>query len=176
MKIVVVASKNPVKIQAVKQGFEAMFPGQIFVCQGISAPSGVKDQPESDIEALQGAFNRARAVTQKAPDADYWVGVEGGIEEQAGEMAAFAWVVIIAGNKIGKARTAAFYLPPPVIELIHQGVELGEADDIVFGRSNSKQENGAVGLLTGNAIDRTGLYRQAVVLALAPFKNPDLYV
>jgi inosine/xanthosine triphosphatase len=124
---------------------------------------------------LQGAFNRAQAVAQQALDANYWVGVEGGIEERDGEMAAFAWVVVVADKRIGKARTATFFLPPPVVNLIRQGIELGEADDIVFGRFNSKQENGAVGLLTGNVVDRTGLYQQAVVLALAPFKNPELY-
>jgi inosine/xanthosine triphosphatase len=137
MKIIAVASKNPVKIQAVKQGFEAMFPRQDFVCQGISAPSGVKDQPESDVEALQGALNRAQAVAQQALDANYWVGVEGGIEERDGEMAAFAWVVVVADKRIGKARTATFFLPPPVVNLIRQGIELGEADDIVFGRRGS---------------------------------------
>ena len=31
----------------------------------------------------------------------------------------------------------------------------GEAADIVFGRTNSKQENGAVGLLTGDALERS---------------------
>jgi non-canonical (house-cleaning) NTP pyrophosphatase len=54
-------------------------------------------------------------------------------------------------------------------------MELGEADDLVFGRSNSKQDNGAIGLLTGDVIDRAQLYEQAVILALVPFKNPDMY-
>jgi len=58
---------------------------------------------------------------------------------------------------------------------VRQGKELGEADDLVFAKENSKQDNGAVGLLTGNVIDRTALYQQAVVLALIPFKNPHLY-
>jgi non-canonical (house-cleaning) NTP pyrophosphatase len=58
---------------------------------------------------------------------------------------------------------------------VRQGMELGDADDAVFGRSNSKQANGAVGILTGNVIDRAELYEQAVVLALIPFKNPELY-
>ena len=69
----------------------------------------------------------------------------------------------------------SFYLPPQVAELVRQGVELGEADDIVFGQSNSKQASGAVGLLTGDVIDRAGLYEGAVILALIPFKNRQLY-
>ncbi|MEA2092741.1 MAG: DUF84 family protein, partial [Patescibacteria group bacterium] len=55
------------------------------------------------------------------------------------------------------------------------GKELGEADDIVFQRNNSKQENGAVGILTGDVVDRTKCYTEAVILALIPFKNVNLY-
>ena len=58
---------------------------------------------------------------------------------------------------------------------MRQGLELGQADDIVFGRSNSKQANGAVGILTDDVIDRAQLYEPAVIFALIPFKNPDLY-
>jgi non-canonical (house-cleaning) NTP pyrophosphatase len=54
-------------------------------------------------------------------------------------------------------------------------MELGHADDLVFNKSNSKQENGAVGILTENVIDRAEFYKQAVILALIPFKNPTLY-
>ena len=91
-------------------------------------------------------------------------------------MEAFAWVVIKAkGNGFGKGRTGTFFLPPQIAELIKQGKELGEADDIVFGRTNSKQENGAVGILTENVVDRTKYYTEAVVLALIPFKNKKLY-
>ena len=51
----------------------------------------------------------------------------------------------------------------------------GDADDVVFERSNSKQANGAVGLLTGDVITRASLYAHAVVLALIPFRNMELY-
>ena len=76
---------------------------------------------------------------------------------------------------MGKGRTGAFFLPESVANLVRHGKELGEADDIVFGRSNSKQANGAIGILTGDVVDRTQLYEQAVILALIPFKNPQLY-
>ena len=90
-------------------------------------------------------------------------------------MAASAWIVILHINTITKARTGAFFLPPKVTELINQGMELGEADDIVFGDSNSKQKGGAVGLLTNNVIDRTSFYVEAVILAAIPIKNKTLY-
>jgi len=173
---IVVASHNPVKIQAAVHGFQRMFPEEEFTVQNVSAPSGVSRQPQTNIETLQGALNRARGAARQLPSANYWVGIEGGVEETVtGEMIAFAWVVVCDRQREGRGRTGTFYLPPAVADLIRQGKELGEADDIVFGRNNSKQENGAVGLLTGDVIDRAKLYEHAVILALVPFKNAALY-
>jgi inosine/xanthosine triphosphatase len=170
----IIASTNPVKIQSALHGFRQMFPAETFTAEGISVPSGVSDQPMSDDETLQGALNRASNARAAHPTADYWVGIEGGCEEKHGELWTFAWVVILRGEVIGKARTGAFMLPHEVATLVRSGVELGIADDRVFGRSNSKQSNGAVGLLTADLIDRQRYYEHAVILALIPFKNTAL--
>jgi inosine/xanthosine triphosphatase len=176
MQKVIIASTNPVKIAAVRLGFQQMFPEQSFDFTGLRcAPISISEQPMSDLQTLQGATERCQCAAKNRPDADYWVGVEGGVSDVSGEMNAFAWVVIKSREQVGKARTAEFALPPSVANLVRQGKELGEADDLVFAKENSKQDNGAVGLLTGNVIDRTALYQQAVVLALIPFKNPHLY-
>jgi inosine/xanthosine triphosphatase len=90
-------------------------------------------------------------------------------------MEAFAWIVVNGNNLSGKAQTSTFQLPPRIVDLINQGVELGHADDMVFKRKNSKQGNGAVGILTHNIIDRVEYYRHAVILALIPFVNQELY-
>jgi len=177
VKTIIIASQNPVKIQAVLHGFQRMFLDQELTVQTVSVPSGVSRQPLSNAETLQGAVNRAAGAALQMPDADFWVGIEGGVEEtERGEVLAFAWVAVCDVHQMGRGRTGTFYLPPRVATLIRQGKELGEADDIVFGRTNSKQENGAVGLLTGDVIDRAQLYEQAVILALIPFKNPALYL
>lgn len=175
MKTIVVASLNPVKAAAVLGGFERLFPEEEFVVQAVSVPSGVSDQPMTDGETRQGARNRARKAREARPEADFWAGVEGGCELQDGELVAFAWVEVLSRERESHARTAAFRLPPEVQKLVEDGMELGDADDRIFGKSNSKQLNGAVGLLTGNVMTRTSLYEQAVVLALIPFKNPELY-
>jgi inosine/xanthosine triphosphatase len=175
VKIIVIASGNPVKMEAARRGFQKMFPGETFEMRSVEASSGVQDQPMSSQETRQGAHNRACAAAKAIPQADYWVGIEGGIEDVGEEMEAFAWVVVYSPQLTGKGRTGAFFLPPAVASLIRQGKELGEADDIVFSQNNSKQANGAIGILTGDVIDRTSLYEHAVILALAPFKNPELY-
>jgi inosine/xanthosine triphosphatase len=172
---IILASKNPVKIQATLNGFKQMLSDDEFEITGVSVSSDVNDQPLSDSETLQGAKKRAANAFALKPDADFWVGIEGGIENINEELSVFAWVVIMSKEKSGKGRTAAFILPRQVADLIHQGLELGEADDRIFHRSNSKQENGAVGILTGDVIDRCTLYEPAVILALIPFKNPAFY-
>jgi inosine/xanthosine triphosphatase len=172
---IVVASLNPVKVGVARRGVERMFPAETIEHRAVSVPSGVRAQPFSHLETLTGARNRADAAAAIYPDADFWFGIEGGVEEQDGELAAFAWVVARSGSRYGKACSGTFYLPHEVAQLVRGGMELGEADDRVFGRINSKQANGAVGLLTDDAIDRAAFYEQAVMLALIPFKNPLLY-
>ncbi|PSL00453.1 inosine/xanthosine triphosphatase [Cecembia rubra] len=174
-KLIIVGSKNPVKISCTEAAFHQAFQGS-FLVEGLNINSGVSDQPYGDEETYQGAFNRANNAKLVFPEADYWVGIEGGVDLVGSEMHAFAWVVVIdkMGN-VGKARTSTFFLPKAIVELVEAGVELGEADDRVFQRSNSKQEDGAVGILTNGALERKEYYQQAVLLALIPFLQRDLY-
>ena len=153
-----------------------MFKQEAFDFEDISVPSGVQDQPMNNKTTLEGALNRANNAMAIKQNADYWVGIEGGIEKtEENEMLAFAWIVVRSKDYIGKGKTGSFFLPDKIINLINEGKELGEADDIVFGLNNSKQKNGAVGILTENAINRTDLYSQGVVLALIPFKQKKYY-
>ncbi len=175
MKKIIVASKNPVKIQAALQGFQEMFPSEVFEAEGISVASGVSDQPMGNAETFLGASNRVQAAQQAMPNADYWIGIEGGNIATENAMEVMAWIVIRTATRTGKARTAGFFLPPRVIELVEQGYELGEADDIVFGVANSKQTGGSSGLLTDNVMTRLRFYVPAVILALIPFKKQELY-
>ncbi len=175
MPTIIVASQNPVKVNSTLEAFQRVFPDDTFDVSGVAVPSDVSDQPMTHRETMQGAFNRATHARKAQPDADYWVGIEGGIEDTDMGMQCFAWVIILSTvDKVGRGQTAIFYLPLEVATLVRQGVELGHADDQVFGRENSKQSNGAIGLLTADAVDRTSYYVQAVIMALVPFKNPSL--
>lgn len=175
MKLIIVASQNPVKIRAIQQGFERIFAPEQIILHSVSVESGVPDQPVSNAETLRGACKRVENARNLHPNADFWAGIEGGVEDLGDELTAFAWVVIQSDDRMGKSRTGTFILPNEVARHVRRGMELGDADDLVFGEDNSKQKNGAVGLLTGNAIDRTSFYTEAVILALIPFKNPHLY-
>jgi inosine/xanthosine triphosphatase len=171
MKKVVVASTNPVKIAAIASAFRQMFPEEEWQCIGVATDSGVSKQPLGDRETKKGARNRIRQV-RKSHKADFWAAVEGGCVVERKKIAAIAWIIIVnSDGKTGVARAAQFYLPKEIANLIHKGYELGDADDIVFGRTNSKQQNGSVGLLTGDMITRTDYYTHPAILALIPFRT-----
>ena len=175
MKKVIIASLNPVKISCVENTFKSAFPGETFDFKGVSVPSGVSEQPMSNSETYLGAYNRAKNAQKSGADGDFYVGIEGGIEKDEMGMNAFAWIVILSSNQKGESKTATFCLPQAIVELIDQGMELGHADDRVFKRNNSKQKDGAIGILSHGLIDRTRYYEQAVTMALIPFMNTDLY-
>lgn len=177
---VIVASLNPVKLEAVRL---ALVTFDISDCRitGVEVNSGVPDQPMTDMETLSGARNRVIQIRREFPDAELWIGIEGGIEPRNDHLEAFAWVYaawpsgVNRGEGTGQSRTTSFQLPHKVSRLIEEGFELGAANDQVFCQHNSKQKGGALGLLTHNKITRTQLYRQAVELALIPYVNSDLY-
>ena len=167
---IVVTSHNPVKIAAVRQAFESQFPNREITLIPVSVDSGVSDQPMSDQETRQGARNRVSNAILKTPDADFWVGLEGGLDFFDDHLLAFAWMVIAGSdNRISETRSATLPLPPQVQTLVSEGLELGEANDRVFSTLNSKQGGGAFGLLTDGLLTRESIYTQTLILALVPF-------
>jgi inosine/xanthosine triphosphatase len=169
---VIVASRNPVKIGAASEAFATVFPGASVDVSGVDVDSGVGDQPDSDAETREGARARALKASDAEPDADFWVGLEGGVEVIDGQLMAFAWMAV-KGPKgdVSESRSATLPLPPAVKELVESGMELGEANDRVFSTVNSKQGGGAYGLLTDGRYTRESIYAQTLIIALTPFVN-----
>ena len=172
---VVVASANPVKVRATRQAFEAQFPGHPLDLVSVDVESGVSEQPVTDAETRDGAINRARNASRQNPDAEFYVGIEGGVETIEGQLFAFAWMAIKSAQQhMSIGRTTTLPLPPQVMSLMQQGLELGEANDQVFSTHNSKQKGGAFGLLTDGKYSRCDVYTQTLMVTLVPFAK-DLY-
>lgn len=172
MKIVV-ASQNPVKISAAHKAFTLLFPDTPFELLSVDVDSGVGDQPVSDVATRAGARARATGAKEVHADADFCVGLEGGIEVIDDQLMAFAWMAIRGpAGEISEARSTTLPLPPVIKELVAAGMELGEANDKVFATVNSKQGGGAFGLLTEGLHTRESVYTQTLIMALIPFVNP----
>jgi len=175
-KTVLVASKNPIKIEAIREGFFKVFPDTEYEFLSVEVSSGVSDQPFGMEETLTGAKNRVEQLVNTQPSAAYYAGIEGGVAVHEGELFAFAWIVIRnSDGYLSKSQTGHFPLPSRVKMLVEQGIELGHATDQIFELHNSKQDIGAVGALTNQIIIRKDYYVHAVILALIPFLKPDLF-
>lgn len=172
---IAVGSNNPVKLKAVETAFKIVWPDEEWIVVGVDAPSGVSDQPMSDKESILGAKNRARQAIEKT-QADYGVGLEGGIQKVEEIYFTYGWVVVVdKEGKEGIGCGVRSNVPLKVIDMINQGMELGKASDIIFNKNNSKQNEGYIGLITNNIITRTDGYRDGVVTALSRFLHPEIF-
>jgi inosine/xanthosine triphosphatase len=172
---IVITSKNPVKIEATLRAFRKVFPNEDFDIETVSVDSGVSDQPMSDRETYDGASNRVKAAERKYKGADFYIGLEGGLDSIDRKVYIYGWIVIKSGKRIGRGRTVSIQIPKKVYKLLTDGKELGDAMDQLFRTKNVKQKEGAFGILTKGAIKRVNVFSQAVISALVPFINEKLY-
>lgn len=176
LKVVAVGSSNPVKVAAVRAVFGRVAPHARIEAR--SVPSMVRDQPFGDEETIRGALARARGA-REALDAELGIGIEGGVVELEADqtLRTCAWAAAVdASGRQGVGGSLAMPLPRAVAELIRDsGLELGVAMDRVTGEHNTKQRQGAVGILTAGLVDRQAAYEVLVTYALAPFLTPELW-
>jgi inosine/xanthosine triphosphatase len=172
---VLIGSKNPVKIEAVRRAFTSVFPDQTWECIGISCESGVSAQPMTEAESIRGARNRAAAALATDETATYAVGLEGGLQEIEGMWFVCGWIVVInQEGREGVGATIQLSLPATMMDMILAGKELGEVTDSVFKKENTKHGEGFFGEMTGGVISRARGYGDGVVAALATFVHPNL--
>lgn len=174
MKIAV-GSNNPAKIKAVQTAFQQVFSKQEIHVEGVTVSSEVPDQPMHQEETIRGARNRAMkslAHTQ----ADFGVGLEGGLQEIDGHWFTCGWIVIIdKKGKEGIGSSISMELPEKVMLHIRNGIELGKATDAIFHTVNAKHSQGYFGLMTDDAITRDRAYSDAVLSALSRFIHPEVF-
>ena len=176
MKILV-GSKNPVKIEAVKEAFSKYFEEPEII--GISADSKVSAQPVNG-ETFEGAKNRATELKQLNSEnnlgAKFFVGIEGGIAEFFNKWFALGLMCIIdEEGKTGFGTSPLFELPSSVTKELLNGTELGEVMDKLTGDHNTKQKSGAIGYFTNGVMDRKSLYVPGLITALIPFLHKDFF-
>lgn len=169
---VVVGSRNPVKLAAVQDVLAAVFPELAVV--GVAVSGGVREQPWGDDETRRGALMRAHtALSQQA--ADFAVGLEGGLVETPVGLMTCAWAAMInPAGQVGYGGGVRMLLPPSVVTLVHELGELGPAMDALIAEHNTKQNQGAVGILSAGLSNRRQAYAQLVAMAAAPFVT-DFY-
>jgi len=170
-----VGSKNPVKIEAVKEAFNLFF--KDVNVKGFYVTSRVSPQPKNLEEITLGAKNRAINCFNKC---DYGVGLEAGIFEMNNSITGYIDVnccVIYNGKRVvGVGLSPGFEYPFYVInKIFRDGLEVGEIFDELMGDENIKQKQGAVGILSHNKYSRKDFIKAGIIMALFPLLNKKLY-
>src|SRR5687767_10814099 len=168
-----IGSTNPAKIEAVRLALARLAPG--CALEAVDVPSGVSAQPMGDQATREGARNRARAALA-ATGADVAFGLEGGVINEPPLVWLVSWVAAVASDgRQGDASGLRMPLPKTVAERLAAGDELGPVIDHLFAVRASKQQAGAIGLLTEGFVSRTDAFADLVAMACAPLLRPDLY-
>ncbi|WP_337262471.1 MULTISPECIES: inosine/xanthosine triphosphatase [unclassified Serratia (in: enterobacteria)] len=165
---VIAATTNPAKIKAIQLAFADTFGEDQCRIESVDVASGVSMQPIGNVETRTGARQRVMEARQVRPEADFWVGVEAGIEENM----TFAWMTIENPQTRGESRSASLMLPETILQGIRAGRELGSEMAELTGNTEVKRQGGAIGIFTDGRLSRTSVYHQALLLALVPFHNP----
>jgi inosine/xanthosine triphosphatase len=160
---VAIGSENPSKVGAVRRAFELTFHDHDIEVDAMDVP-GAPTQPMSDHETMSGAEFRLEHVRRRSPQADYWVGIEGGIERISGHFMVFAWAIVCDVDSVGRSRSANFELPQAAAQRVDICSELGGLTRAALGERSTRV--GLVGILSEERITRESLYIQPVMLAL----------
>ncbi|ABU78565.1 non-canonical purine NTP phosphatase [Cronobacter sakazakii] len=164
---VVCATTNPAKIQAILRAFSEIFGEASCHIDAVSVDSGVPEQPLGSEETRTGARQRVINARALRPQADYWVAIEAGIDDDS----TFSWVVIESADQRGEARSATLPLPAAILNEVRAGKALGPVMSAWTGIDEIGRKEGAIGIFTAGKLTRSSVYHQAVILALSPFHN-----
>lgn len=172
--IIAVGTKNPAKVEGVRQAFAKHFP-RIEV-KTIDSSSVTKAQPIGLDQMTAGAVSRAKFAISKL-GGDFGVGVEAGIfllgdtyfdHQQA--------AIVNAAGKVSLGHSAGYPLPRKAVEtMIKEGRELERYAESLSGIDQIGDKGGLVHHLTKGIMTRTDLTEQCVLMALIPFLHKDVY-
>jgi inosine/xanthosine triphosphatase len=170
---VIVGSKNPVKVEGVKQAFQHYFDEVEISSREVD--SGVGKQPFNN-ESIRGAINRA--LKSYSNEFDFSVGVEAGLFSFKRTITGFIDFQVAAiynGHRITIGFGPGFEYPPFVVEEVLKGKEVGDVMDEFTGIKNLGEKTGAIHFLTKGRISRIDLTRLSVITALIPWINKEIY-
>ena len=170
---VMIGSRNPAKYMAVQQALEGLgLKGSDTV--SIDVDSGVRNQPLTDEETIEGALQRAREALDKSGDAEFAIGLEGGVvldNTTSFPVMICNWGALVAKN--GKeyiAGGARIPLPAAFREELLAGKELGDLMDLYCQRKDIRKHEGAVGIFSDGAVTRLQMFEHVCQLLIGQWK------
>jgi inosine/xanthosine triphosphatase len=165
-----VGSMNPVKIEAVRNVFSHFFPE--LEVEGFVTGTSVPEEPWED-DVKRGAKERAWQVMQNA---DIGVGIEAGLFRREDGIYDVQYCAIL--DKMGRYTygTGPGFRYPPMMEAeLSKGMTVGDVFAEKIMGENPGQKGGAIGFLTNGVMKRQELTETAILAAMVPRINKELY-
>jgi len=136
---VMIGSENQDKIKIVKNVLAELHLDVDAL--GVKVDSGITDQPLDKKTAQKGAIRRARNAKKKYSNADFWIGLEGGLHDYGEGYHLVTYACLIddkGGEYIGKGEE--IHLPEEVSEKVKNGEWFG---DVIrkYAKNNEIEEN-----------------------------------
>lgn len=172
MVVWAVGTTNKAKVESVRAAVNKCFPAQVHEVKSVNVDSGVSNQPMSADETTKGAMNRAQRAIEQISDADFGVGLEGGLELINGKWFECGWMCVIekSTGRIGLGSSARFEMSSVLMNpILNEKKELSEVIDSLTGETDVRSGLGAMGVLTAGHLGRAAAYEHGFLFALAPF-------
>ncbi|MDO8509221.1 MAG: inosine/xanthosine triphosphatase [Nanoarchaeota archaeon] len=169
-----IASKNPVKIKAVREVipyYEILRNSDVV---GVEVESGVSRQPMSCEETIIGARNRSRNAFF---DCGISFGIEGGLMKTSTGLFNICFCSIYDGKNYFIGMGGGFKIPQKAEKFINEGKTLEEAFYLANLTSDRKigSDEGAISILSNGRINRQNYIENTIKNALMEFENSHLY-
>lgn len=176
----IVGSKNPIKIQAVRDVVERDSRlRHISAVEGLAVPSAVSPQPRSLRETTLGALHRAHAAASSPRGHGAGVGIESGVftvRQINGSDLVFdttSCAIMLPGQEIMIGFCPAWQIPADIRDAIEDGLEMDEAFFATKRTTNSDlgEAEGATGLLSKGRMTRLAYTVMAIEAALLTWEG-----
>jgi inosine/xanthosine triphosphatase len=147
--------------------------------------TNVPAMPLTDWQLMQGARERALAVRDllrsQRLEAEIYVGLEGGFHTISieGEWHTFlrGWAYAFDGKRGCFGSSPSITVPDALVKSVIEGRrELSLVIDEVSGKRDVRSREGAWGVLSRDLVTRSMSFELALIAALAPFYNSEMYV
>jgi inosine/xanthosine triphosphatase len=173
-----IGSKNKAKINALKEILKEYPDFEDAEVFDKDVDSEVSHHPRSLEETIAGAINRAK---NSFTDCDFSVGLESGLMKVPQTKTGYMDTTVCAiydGKNFNLGLSSCFEFPPKVLEYMfaknenasNAFRELGLTDKEYIG-----YEEGIIGVVTKNRLDRKEYTKQAIRTALIHLENKELY-
>jgi len=179
--LVAIGSTNSAKVMGVQEVLSKSKRFSQAQLISVKTSSGVSDQPLSLSETTQGAKNRAEAAFKHSPQCLLGFGIESGLMEAPDTSSGYLLVSVCSifnGSHHAIGLSTGFEIPPSLLELmLNHKKDLTQAclETGISKNAHIGSQEGLVGILTHNQIDRKEYSKQAVLTALAQYEFPDWY-